>query len=282
MRQFITEQTLANQVSMLRSQLSGCILIVEGGTDSRLYRKFVDERLCTIIPGKGKDNAVETLEVLEEREVKGVLCVVDADFWNVDGYVHPSENLLLTDSHDLETMMLQTSALETLLIELGSREKILALKKDVRSILLGAGVTIGFLRYISIKQLLNLKFDDLAYEKFLDKTTLEINLGNMIATVLNISCRHDLQPKDLANKIISHLHQEHDEWQVSCGHDLIQVLSFGLRRTLGTNQAHEVKSDALEMNLRLAYERIHFTSTKLHKKMQNWEEKNPPYSIFAE
>jgi hypothetical protein len=38
----------------------------------------------------------------------------------------------------------------------------------------------------------------------------------------------------------------HDPWHVCCGHDLIQVLSVGLHKAIGTWSTNDVKPDVLE------------------------------------
>ena len=107
-----------------------------------------------------------------------------------------ANNLFITDTHDLETMLLKSPALETLLIEFGSDTKIKELThqlgKSVRDILLDSGTPIGYLRWVSHKENLWLKFEGIVFKKFTDDKTLTIDIAKMITTVKNKSERHDL------------------------------------------------------------------------------------------
>ena len=116
MIEHITGDSLANDVRMTRAQFSGSFLIVEGKTaDFRFYRRFIDEQRCQIVPAHGKTNACDAITILEEDEFPGVLALVDADFWRLEGIDTPSSNVFLTDSHDLESMIVKSQALEKVL-----------------------------------------------------------------------------------------------------------------------------------------------------------------------
>jgi len=146
MRRYLTAHDLANHARMVRTQHSGTILIVEGTTDVRVYERFVNEAECKLIPANGKETAISALDILEEGGFNGVLTIVDADFWRLDNLEPASPNLLLTDSHDLEMMILYSDALDSVLSEFGLAQKITDLGKPIRDILLESGLPIGYLR----------------------------------------------------------------------------------------------------------------------------------------
>jgi hypothetical protein len=107
-KKYLNVHDIANTVRMTRSLHKGAFLVVEGDTDARVYKRFVDDSRCKVIPAHNKDNAVEILEILEKDRFPGVLVIVDADFWHLEGIKPESLNLLLTDTHDLETMIIST------------------------------------------------------------------------------------------------------------------------------------------------------------------------------
>lgn len=80
---------------------------------------------------------------------------MDADFWRLEGKQPASPNLFTTDTHDLETMILESKALEKLLTEYGSVTKIRKFTekagKDIRQALLDICAPIGYLRWNSQK-----------------------------------------------------------------------------------------------------------------------------------
>jgi Protein of unknown function (DUF4435) len=140
-------------------------MIVEGRTDKLFYEHLVDDNKCEFTIAINKDKAIKSLEILEQDNFVGVLAIVDADFAILKASLPNSENLMVTDDHDLETMLIKSPALEKVLRELGSEEKITNFGKDVRKTLIDIGKTIGYLRWVSLKHSLSLKFEDLTFSK---------------------------------------------------------------------------------------------------------------------
>lgn len=155
---------IANRIRLLRtqSQYTGSFLIVEGDTDARVWTNLVHSTKCRVENAYNKDKAVQVLNILEQGNFAGVLAVVDADFDILEGTVPLSPNLLFTDTHDLETMLLKSPALEKVLLEHGSEDKIKSFGKDIRQTLLESAKIIGYLRWASLKFDYCLKFEDLA------------------------------------------------------------------------------------------------------------------------
>ncbi|WP_232731757.1 DUF4435 domain-containing protein [Kamptonema formosum] len=269
---------------MQRSQHDGSFLIVEGDTDARVFNHLVDREKCQVENAYNKEMAVEALDILEQDNFAGVLAIVDADFSRLEGTVPSSPNLLLTDTHDLETMLLQSPALEKVLAEHSSEEKIKRVTgsagKDVRLILIDAGSPIGYLRWVSLKDNLSLKFEGLSFAKFLDSKSLAVDKSALIKTVKNTSQKPALVEREIKNKMDGLKSDAHDAWDVCCGHDLIEILSIGLCKLLGTNNASDVKPERLEKDLRLAYERAHFWRAQLHAAIQEWERANQPFKVL--
>ena len=285
MRNYITAQGIANDIRMTRSQFTGSFMIVEGETaDLRVYRRFISPEFCQIIPAHGKENAIQSLEILEDEGFAGIFAIVDADFWRIEGVEPLSVNIFITDSHDLETMILKSPALEKLLDEFGSTSKIASIiqqrEADVRQILLDIGRPIGYFRWISQRYDFSLTFNDIVYSQFINNRTLVLGINKMISTVKNKSSRHDLDEKYLQNLIDEITDEEHDSWDVCSGHDLVRILSLGLRRTFGSNQPNEVRPEMLEKFLRTGYEAVYFYTTQLYQSFKNWESSNSPFQIL--
>ena len=286
MRNYITANDVANGIRMVRDQFSGTFLIVEGQTaDSRVYKRLVDSEQVQVTPAHNKDNAIATLKILEEADFAGVVAIIDADFWRLEGLDPTSPNLFITDTHDLETMLLESPALDKLLDEFGSAQKITDFaannNMDVRQALLVAARPIGYLRWVSQRGDFSLKFEGIVFSRFIDHDTLHIDISELIREVKNKSRRHDLDDNDLRNKIDELTDSKHSAWDICCGHDLVYILSFGLRRILGSNDSNEVEPETLERFLRTGYESAYFLSTRLYQALREWEPFNPPFRIFS-
>ena len=276
-------ERIANRIRLLRtqSQYTGSFLITEGDTDARVWKNLIDSTKCRVEIAHNKDKAIKVLDILERDNFGGVLAIVDADFWILDGTIISNPNLLLTDTHDLETMLLKSPALEKVLSEHGSEEKIKLFAKDIRQTLLESARVIGYLRWVSLKFNYGLKFEDLAFKKFINEKTLAINESDLITTVKNNSQQLGLDEKEIRAKMDSLKTNVQDMWYVCCGHDMISILSIALCKSLGTRNSKQVEPDVLEKDLRLAYESSHFRLTQLYTAIQDWETTNQPFQVLS-
>jgi Protein of unknown function (DUF4435) len=279
MREYITPERIANQIRLRRSNFSGVFIIVEGSSDKLIYERLVSIEKCEFSIAFNKDNAINALGILDQDNFKGVLAIVDADFSVLEGSVHNSSNLFVTDDHDLEMMLIKSPALEKVLRELGSEDKIFNFGKDVRKTLVESGKIIGYLRWASLKHNLNLKFEDLSFSKFIEQKSLSINTLTLIQVIKNHSQKPALVDKEVEKLLNALQNPNHDLWHVCCGHDLICILSIALCKTLGSCNTNDVKPEVLEREFRLAYEESYFFNTQLYTLIQNWQN-NHPYQIL--
>jgi Protein of unknown function (DUF4435) len=277
-REFLTDDRDANQIKLRRSTLFGTFLLVEGSSDKVFYERFIDKIACQVVIMAGKTRVIAVLDILDRSNFDGVVAIVDADFDRLEDSVYESVNLLRTDTHDLETMLLNSLALDKVIAEFGSAEKI-AIQLDVRTSLVEAGISIGYLRWISQCDGLNLTFSDLKFSKFIDEKTLQINELDLIQEVKNKSQAFSLKTEDLKQRIADENNKGFNPWQVCCGHDLVEILALGLRKAIGTMS---VDVDNLERSLRLAYEEVYFRKTQLWFNIHRWESNNQPFQVLAQ
>jgi hypothetical protein len=282
MRSRITGYDIANYARMLRSLHAGTILIVEGDKDRRVYERFINNTCCKLIYAYGKANALDAIDILEKGKFRGRLAILDSDFFGIDGIKPSTLNIILTDTHDLETMLLSSDGLERILSEFGSAQKIGKLNKPIRDILLERAVPIGLLRWISspIKDNLCLNFKSLRYETFLDKTTLNLDIDKLINEVVANSMPCTIKKDSIKLKIATLKKEGHDPWQICSGHDLIEILSFGLKNTFGNNKAKKLSPNVFDSMLRIAYDYSHFALTHLYSLIKAWEQRNAPFKVL--
>jgi hypothetical protein len=285
MRDVLTSDRYANTIRLQRQTFNGSFLLVEGSTDKVFYERFIDNDKCrlTVVSGKpsSKKLVIRVLEILDEDNFQGALSIVDADF---DRCLSPlpecSPNLILTDTHDLETLIIQSPALEKLLSEFGSEEKISKLDRDLRTILVECSLSIGYLRWVSQIDELNLTFEGIEFKKFINEKTLKLNEIDLIRTVQNKSQCFNIKCEDIQQKIRDRKIEDLDPWQVCCGHDLMDILSLALQKAIGSYDTKEVKRDVLERSLRLAYEAAFFLDTQIYISVREWENSNPGYIVW--
>lgn len=282
MREFIQQNPnrWADQIRLRRDAFNGIFIIVEGHSDKLVYSNFVNSETCQFTITDGKKQAMDTIRILDNTNFLGILAIVDADFDHLENNLPESPNILLTDAHDLEMMMLKTPALEKVIKERGSEEK--TKENNIREILLKIGQEIGYLRWMSQKNNLALRFEGLDFGKFIKKDTLEIDYSDLIKTIKDHSQKQSLINQEIEEKIEMLRNKEHDPSQVCCGHDIVQILSLALCKAWGTCKPTDVKAENLERDLRLAYERSYFYQTQLYCLIQNWQSIYSPCQILRQ
>jgi len=280
MKDQITPDSIANRIRLLRGDHEGVFLIVEGHSDKLIYERLVNKQEVRVTIASGKNNAIKALSILEKENFRRVVAVIDADFSRIEQQIPDSNHLFLTDEHDLEMMLIKSAAFDKLLKERGSEEKIAAFSKDIRETLLKLGQEIGKLRLLSLRNELNLKFEGLNFSKFIDKKNLSIDIDKLIISIKNHSQKLSLDEQQIKQDLSVISDENHDPWQLCCGHDFISILAIALWKVLGTRNANDVKKEDLERELRLAYELSYFYQTQIYQLMVNWQSNNHPYQIF--
>ena len=218
--------------------------------------------------------------ILDADSFPGAVGVIDADLDRIECYSWQSSNLIVLDTYDLEALLIKSHALERLLVERGSSEKIAGRAKHPREELIDAAVPIGCLRLHSRRSELNLKFDGVRYERFVDRDSLQTNVQDMVREVKNRSQRSDLGYDDTAREIRSIEDTVNDPWLVCCGTDMVAILGIGLRKALGTNNTGAVTPDDLRRCLRLAYEWQELIASRLGRDLREWAERDPGFRVL--
>ena len=284
MRNYLSLDREVTAIRLRRSIFSGTFLLVEGSSDKSFYERFINKTACELVTVSGKPSSklrvIGVLEILEKSIFQGVLAIVDADFDRLQALQYNSLNLLRTDSHDLETMLIESPAFNKVVAEFGSEEKIIEFNRDVRETLLVTAMSVGYLLWISQCDELNLTFDGITFSNFVDKQTLQIDELSLIKEVKNKSQAFSLKDEDLQKRLMSQKNNSHDPWQVCCGHHLVEILSLGLRKAIGSNKPADVEPNSLERNLRLAYEEVYFRQTHLYLEIRVWESNNQPFKVL--
>ncbi len=256
---------------------------MEGLTDEVFFERLTDVHRCRIDVAYGREHALDAFDELRKSGFAGALFVVDADFDVLDGRLPLPLGLLFTDTHDLETMLLASPALDKLLRQVGQRDKIEAFQQkhgQVRERLLASGEALGGLLWMSLRDGLHLDFKELKFGKFVDDKTLQADVPKLVKTVLDHSRRHDLDAAALVAALTASSAAAHDPWHLCCGHHLTEILAIALRKALGSHNAGEVGAEQVEHMLMLAYEAADFRATRLHAAIRAWEEQSRPFVVL--
>ena len=269
--------TLAAEIKMTRANHSGAFLVVEGANDVRFWgpRSHVD---CELVDGEGKQNVVGAVLRLDTVKFDGVLGVVDSDYDSLNGVTLGSDNLVATDAHDLECLLCRSSALDTVLAEFGSSEKIQRFEQqegvDVRTSLLNRAQIFGRLRWAV--QCLGLSIDSqlIRVPRFVDDRSWTVDSDKLIRTVQNAIPNGSILSAQINSLSLS------DPWHVVHGSDLIELLRIGLKNVLG-DIPNTTGYKEISRLLRAAISTEELKTTNFGSDIRMWEVRNSPYAVFS-
>lgn len=281
MRNKIKAEAIANEICMNKKYHKGAIVLVEGPTDKSLFNKFVENKCCYIKDATGKQKVIKAIPIIKERKPNlKIFGIVDSDFYRLDDK-DINRDILITDTHDIETMMIKANALDNVVKEYANEVKLKDFfeknDKNIRELLLESSIWIGYLLWISQKGF-PLSFKDLDFKKFIDNKNLKFNLECFIFEILgkNGNCQYDAQT--LINKLKEVSDPAHDKWQVCRGHDMVKILSLGLQYIFGICDCKKLNEqdlhDIIESRLIEGYDLSDFIETELYNSIKIWEIEN--------
>lgn len=273
----------ANKVRMKRTVARITYVLVEGEDDLHFLQKYVDRNACGFVVANGWEAVVGALGILEQDRHSGILGLVDADLSLALGPPRVSANCVHTDGHDLESMLITSPALEAVLDEYASIERIRDVENragiPVREIIRGITTRIGRLRYISQKNDLGLKFQGLQFDKFVNLKTLAVNSESLMEE-LQQRWGKGVIDRALFDEWESAVPNDIENRYLSKGSDELCVLALAISGAFGGPRGHDTEPTRISRSLRLAYEHAYFTQTKTYQMIKDWESRNPGFSFL--
>lgn len=275
-----TPGTLVAEIKMGRMSHDGAFLLVEGNDDVLFWTPTTRHHAdCKLVDGEGKQNVIGGIQKLDYASFAGVLGIVDSDYDPLNGMDIGSDNLLLTDAHDLECLLCRSSALDMVLAEYGNRPKIERFEDetgtDVRTGLLERALIFGRLRWAAVRSHPVIDLRGFKVRKFVDEDTWIATSEESLCAALPDSLDDSLELKHRVDELPAA-----DPWYVVHGRDMVEILRIGLRRTLGDMPVSIGVKDIARM-LRAAMTPDDLQATQLWTDMRAWEAANHPYMVLA-
>ena len=270
-----TPGAVAAEVNMIATQHSGSFLIVEGKDDCRFWASRKNAG-CELVDGEGKPNVVGGIEHLDATNFQGALGVVDADHDALMGEQLPSRNLVATDAHDLEGLLCRSTALDHVLGEFGTKNKMDRFEaqsgQDVRTALLERSVVFGRARWAALRLNIEIDSNSLSIPRFVRENDWSVDGEKLLAAVASKGDVGKLRREIDALPPI-------DPWRVARGHDMVEILRIGLKKVLGDIPA-SIGSKDIERSLRLAMSMDELKKTRFGQDIKDWEFRNAPYAVI--
>lgn len=227
------------------------VLIVEGPDDREVYEKVTDASSVCIYVDCNCDKHIVILNALNGRYKNRLLAIKDADFDRLDGTLPPYSNLVLTDAHDLEGMIVE-ECLSELTGEDAERCKTINLSGIYSEL-----EDISYLKWFNHTNHCGINFSDVALDLDVTKyfSACVANTNNVVSVSLvdmyAFKATHQgVAEKDLCN-----------------GHDLFEQIYLRARAAKLSNFAKK----PFFRRMRRAYPGDKFVKTLLYQNIRKWE-----------
>lgn len=269
---------------MTRSRFAGALLIVEGSTDHRLLGRFLAVGCVEQLVAHGKANALDAMKLLAAQGVEGVLAFVDADFDRLDGTLPVDPNVIVSDYHDVEMMLLMSQSLSKLLGEYGSQDKLgkFVVRTSALSVLEHIQQQCAYLaelRYRNHQRRWNLRFKGIDHSKFTDGRTLSVTMAKALRTVFANTGATPAKLAEVEAELPSQARTENLA-DFCNGHDCTQMLAIGMRQCLGSHAKSIACPENVERLLRIGYEEADFAASGVVAAFREWEANNTGLSVL--
>ena len=266
-----TPGDIVAEIKMSLTAFSGVHMLVEGGTDCSFWKlRFNQYAQYQLVICGNKSAVISSIMLLDKMAKSRMLGVIDDDFDSILGISYASTNLFSTDTHDLETMLVNSTALTKILIELGDSTKISHFetisKKSVTDTLVDISLVFGRLRLLNARNNWSVDFSEVSPWKYVDKDTWKLDKDKLFSEFAN---KIGATPLDIENAVTAEVSTP--PWNIIQGHDALNILAIGLRFALSTMQVSEKE---LFRYFRLTYDNTIFQSTALFGKISAWAKNN--------
>jgi Protein of unknown function (DUF4435) len=274
-----TAGTIVAELRMTRTKLPhGSFLLIEGTDDKRFWSRWIDQRTSTAIISGGKKNLLGALRKLDTAGFRGALGIADADLDRLRRTVCPSPNLAWTHAHDLETSLVQLGVARAVVQELGDIDRLHAFEHregtTLEAALLARALAFGRVRCAQALHDPDLDLSWLKVARFVDRAW-----SVRQAEIDRVAAAEGLAPALGAVASWFDAHTATDPWDLVNGHDLVELLTAGLRGTFGSLPAGRGPRDVAAA-LRLAVDSAELRASPLFEAVQVWEQSNAPYVVL--
>jgi hypothetical protein len=265
MREFRTAPIVANEVSMLRAAMKGPIVLVEGDTDTRLYRRFmIRAPYVRLTHCDGKPVMMEAMRLIEDRGIRGVIGICDSDFDRViDRGARP--DVVFADFHDAEMMIAYSDAFKHICDELYGVAMESSIFQSRRDSILEIASRIGLLRLWNEENRGLLGFRNMNPADFLRSNAFLYD--DYLSSLIEASpgCSIDFRS---AKAVISQARPGVDGGELACGHDFAALLDADAAMAA---ERDPYGVEIVEKMFRLGFDAVSFSKTNLVKSLQVWE-----------
>lgn len=204
---------------------SRLVIYVESSEDVIIYKRFINFEHIEFTPASGWENVKKLVDDAEDKDKR--IGIIDADFTHITHkYRTDSERIFLTDTHDLETLVISLVEEKLISYRLISEDIIEAAKNIAKQI--------GILRFINNEtgsDRFGLRFRDgdkklpyyeasNLYQNQVFKSVIDFNLS-----IVDFMTKGYSKQKEIQLEFTEKLEEKLDDFQIINGHDLLPILN---------------------------------------------------------
>ncbi len=267
------------------------IVYIEGESDVILYKKIIDKEYAELSQTRGKAAAMSTIKKANLMKQKGLLAIVDSDFDHILN-IGPDENVIRTDTHDIETLMIESGAFDDVpdgFIDERKLNNSIYNEESLWERIIDIASCIGKIRLLSAENGWNMKFaDDNSNKDFLDDERiiylkdgeLKFDAHQYIWKCINNAVRCSITVRD-AYECYKNDNRAFDIWQICRGHDLSELIALVYSRTIfGKRNVYRTE---VENTIRAVYIKSRkFGETKMCDDIKNWQSANESWKVLSD
>ena len=298
-------QGMIETMEMSYPGMGGKIFVItEGPYDLEVYDRCFNSDACVLRIANSKENVCHIVggicneyvpsgsgerEMDLKRGERSIIGIIDSDYSLFDSSSEEGKNLFRTDTHDLETMLISSGALENVIehFEKAAMPQTFAQKAygslregDLRAALTRAARYLGLAVYVNNETGLNITFKHLnckkrdTFSRFVNAETLDCDVEALKIVIHEKNADRGKEFIDVFEQMICESGGYFFEypWHICRGHDLICVLLRDLNLRYSMRDGEQIKGRDLERLLRRHYQVEFFADTDLCRQIHKWEE----------
>lgn len=275
MRKYLDAIGKTNELKLLLQHplyKNNILLLLEGETDVRLFRSLLKCERITLDSVDGKQDLINVVESLKSDGYKDVIGVCDADFDHILGLnlSREGKGVYVTDVHDAEMMMINSSALQAFVDEYSNHENHSILSVELKGSAIDAACALGVLRLANATKKFNLNFKGLNFRSFINIDKLSVNVDLIKLAQILIRRSPSLAEGVTEDILLSeqkHLAEaRHQKAQLCCGHDVTNIIAMIYSQRWAAC-AGNINAEKVEQALRIGYSFDEFAATDLYRKV---------------
>ncbi|HFI0563589.1 TPA: DUF4435 domain-containing protein [Streptococcus suis] len=247
------------------------VVYVESKDDVIVYKKFINFEYIEFTDAGGWEKVKELVEGADTGDKR--IGIIDADFTHITQKTRTgSERIFLTDTHDLETLVVSLAEKKIIDFELVSEDVIIDAKNISKQI--------GILRFINNepeKDRFGLRFrnDDKKLPYYDKKSVLYQNKVFESVVHFNTECcsfiaKGFAKKKEIESEFKVLLKTDWEDFQIINGHDLLPILNYLVNKNMKYYNFDEETEKNFLMELASKIDKAEFEATVLYQAVSTY------------